>query len=202
MLQNTILYLSLIFSIVALVLTCYNLYRSTSVKFTPLVLPVKRATLTRFNGVPYLVVLCEFSNQGEKSGIIYDLIVNMTHIQKGFKGEFVATLARRELDVFVEKSEKPQMLRDFSAIFLPGKKSIELYVFFAPRNVGYQFVQGDYSLDFGFAYDQNSNYKKSPISFTVRLSESHVKSWEQGSTIKVDSIEIEDSRKRFYTDSN
>jgi hypothetical protein len=185
---------TIIIASISLIVSFIALYKSALEPFKPYVVPVKRLVLHNVNGTPYVIILCDFINAGAKAGVIDDLKIDISNSSASAKASLYAHLARRELDVYVQKNDQPQPLRDFSSVLLTAHKTLELYVFFSQEVEAFTWVPGTFELVLKYKYEQRTNYNESPVNFTVELTRANIDGWKLGELVKVDSKDLKQIR--------
>ncbi|MBM3131331.1 MAG: hypothetical protein FJ009_22250 [Chloroflexi bacterium] len=161
--------LSLIVSLLTAYLTLMSGFRGT-------VLPKRRVALTQVDGVPCLVLQCEFVNDGARAGSIEDVLVKLTHLESGSQFVFVPNWIREQFSIF--QNYQMADFTVFSGISLGARQRRELYVFFKPNQAKFDPPTGTITLRTSICGDNKwKKWSESSILISLNIDQDIAARW-------------------------
>lgn len=215
----------------AFLLSFYSYYRSHVRRFVGLVIPERRISLTwvdlskndlwedvKPDLQPCVLVECIFINEGAAAGKLEDVVIKLVNLDKGGESGFAAFLIREEsVDLIVDELQPEQDLREFSTIWLRRFETRYESIFFKPTTEMSMLSGCKYRLELSFTGDgtkmpaekskspivkKKIPWKNSPVDFLFKIEEDTLNKWKiDKETVRLDSIELEENRKKFFTNA-
>ncbi len=88
-------------AILALVISGITAYLTFFAKFKAVFVVKRRVILTKIQGVPHVVLECEFFNDGAKQGSIEDIILTVIHNETGNEFKVLASIYKKPIQYFL-----------------------------------------------------------------------------------------------------
>ncbi|MCP4105540.1 MAG: hypothetical protein GY749_08390 [Desulfobacteraceae bacterium] len=185
----------------ALIVSCITAYKTFFTKFRVELFLKSRIILTRMNGVPSIVIGCEISNLGTKSGSIDDIVLTVKYRQTDTRSintySFFPLLSRENYSVF--ETYQNYDFEPFQSIPLQAKSRLTRYIVFNPSNDSFSPSKGDMEINL-FRRNSNENewYKSSePLHITIDENTSNTWKGPQGESVMIEAIENHKHREKL-----
>ena len=184
-------------AVLSLVVSGVTAYLTLLSRFKGVVLPKRRPILTHITDTPYLILECEFFNNGAKPGSIEDIVVTIVHDETGTPFLFAPKYVTSQINILGNQLSD---LAPFSGISLSSRERRELYVAFKPLAQFAPPKSGIFTIYVRAKVDGNSKWISSPRPFSLRLNERIVDKWtsSSGETIQIEAIEIGKDRTQYF----
>ena len=193
---------SSILSILALTISGITAYLTLLSRFRATVLPKRRSIFTQVEGVPCIVLECEFINDGAKPGSIEDVLLRMYHTETGLQVIFVPVLVRDHFNI--NQIYQATDFSAFSGISLGARQRREQFILFKPNQQN--FEPSAEKVVVRTSICTNINTKKwldSPTRLSFNITDGVAKEWASptGSPQQVTATEIGLSRLEYLKKS-
>jgi hypothetical protein len=188
---------STIIATLSLVVSLITAYLTLLSRFKGMLLPQRRVILTQIDGMPCLVLDCEFINDGAKAGSIEDVLVKLTHIETGSQFTFAPFLVRDQFNIFQRYINTD--FSPFSAILIPARSRREMYIVFRPMHAKFEPPSGKVVLRTSVRTGTGMKWINSPSSISLGLDSDISTRWSSpdGSPQQIQAMEISQSRKEY-----
>lgn len=193
--------ISSVIAILALIISGVTAYLTFFAKFKVSILVKRRVILTKIRDVPYVVLECEFFNEGAKQSLIEDIILTIIHNETGTEYKFYPQYTRPQYNIFA--IYKMSDFSTFSGLSLKPKDRKEVFIAFKPT------LKESFSLQSGtcaiYVYvatdDGKATYKVSAPTFSIFLTEDDVSKWvgDPAEARQLEAIEIAENRQQFFS---
>lgn len=188
--------ISSVIAVVSLIVSGLTAYLTLLARFKGTVLPKHRAILTQVEGVPCLVLRCEFVNDGAKPGTIEDVLVRMRHLETGTQVVFVPYLVRDQMNVL--QNYQMSDFSVFSAVSLAARQRREFDVVFRPMQAKFEPPVGTVVIHTSVCADAKT-WVESSTTISLNLDEEKAKNWTSltGASQQIQAVEISQSRRQY-----
>lgn len=188
--------ISSIIAFIALIISGVTAYLTLFARFKGIFSPKRRVILTQINGVPYVVLECEFRNEGAKHGSIEDLMLKVTHPETGSEFNFAPQFIKLQFNIFDRYNITDFLI--FSGVALGTKERREMYIAFRPLLPQFSPPVGLVKLHASAKVNGQTNWLNSTEPISLRLSDDINKKWISlppiGEAQQLEAIEIGISR--------
>lgn len=183
--------LALLVSLATAYLTLWSGFRVT-------VLPRRRPVLYQVDGIPCLMLECEFVNDGARPGSVEDMLVYLRRPDSGEKYEFTPSLVRDQFNIF--HSYQKDDFAPFAGISIGARQRRELCIVFSPTQKPFVPPVGNVVVDTRLAVDSKlKGWIVSPTTLSLNLGEDLAARWASpdGSPLQVTAVEITQRRNDY-----
>lgn len=189
--------ISSIIAILSLIISGVTAYLTLLSRFKAKVVPKRRVILTQIMSVPYLILECEFGNEGAKPGAIEDLMLTISHPETGSEFSFAPHLTKQQFNIF--EKYKVSEFGVFSAISLGAKERRELHIAFRPLLTQFSPPTGLVKVHTSVKIDGQTKWINSNSTFSLKLTEDIIEKWTSptGEAQQIEAIEIGQSRQNL-----
>jgi hypothetical protein len=195
-------FISSVIAFGAVVVSLISVYRAFFVGFLAEVSPESRVVLSHHSQNPSLVIGCELSNLGARSGAIDDMLLKVRHNPEVTTTTteywFKPYLLREDYNVYVPYDDNTDY-RPFQSIFVPRNSSLIRYIVFIPLYTGkFSPESGNMELHLFSRESGKDVFRevKRTISFSITQSVADVWRDPVGQSLMIDTVENTDLRKR------
>jgi len=199
--MNTAEIIASTISLLALLISVVTAYRTFFAKFQAGVYMLPRVALTRINKTPCIVIGCEITNSGAKSGAVDDIILISKYRQKDTKSintfTFLPLLIRDDYSVFKTYTESD--FEPFQSIVIAANSRVTRYIVFGPSNKSFSPLPGEVELHVYSRSANETEWQKASgnASFPVDDLSASVWSSSENKSIMTDTIENDDLRQKL-----
>jgi hypothetical protein len=191
--SSAVAFLSLVVSGITAYLTLFT-------RFKVLVLPKRRVFLTQVAGVPYLVLECQFINEGVKYGSVEDILVEVVHNDTGSKFKFAPKLIRPQFNIY----DRYQLsdFNTFSTVSLGSKDRKEAFIAFIPLLAEFSPPKnGTFTIYTSIKVEDSDEFVFQPRIFSLKLNEEIVANWTSstGEAQSIEAVEIGKNRQQHLS---
>lgn len=186
-------------AILALVISGITAYLTFFAKFKAVFVVKRRVILTKIQGVPHVVLECEFFNDGAKQGSIEDIILTVIHNETGNEFKFLPQYTKNQYNIFSEYTLSD--FSTFSGISLKPKDRKEIYIAFKPTlDKNFSPPESGTCAIYTAASDGNGSYVLTASTFSIPLTDEIVEKWvgEPAKSFQVEALEIRNNRQKFF----
>jgi len=175
----------------ALIVSCLTAYKTFYAKFRVELFLKSRIILTRMNGVPSIVIGCEISNMGTKSGSIDDIVLTIKYRQSSNINtySFFPLLLRETYSIF--ETYQNYDFEPFQSIPLQAKTRLNRYIVFNPSIEGFSPSKGDMEINLFRRNSKENGWHKSIDPLHITIDEHTANTWKdpQGESVMIEAIE-------------
>ena len=191
--MTTFQFLTVFISTLALILSAITAYKTFFAKFKVEVWLKPRIILTAYSGKPVIVIGCELSNGGTKTGSIDDIVLAIRYRQNSpriiERYTFFPILARDDYNIF--KIYQESDFEQFSSISVLAKSRLVKYIIFSPSNDSFSPFKGTAEIKLFFRSSGETRWKYSNNQATLEIKQEDVNTWSnpQGQSVMIETEE-------------
>lgn len=191
--MTTFQFLTVCISTLALTLSAITAYKTFFARFKVEIWLKPRVILTTYSEKPVIVIGCELSNGGAKTGAIEDLVLAIRYRQNSSRAieryTFFPILARDNYNVF--KIYQEIDFEQFSSISVLAKSRLVKYITFEPSNNSFSPFEGIAEIKLFFRSSGETKWQSSNNQASLEVKQQDVENWTdpEGQSVMIETEE-------------